>query len=183
MKQIRDRQSGLTLIELVVAMVVIAVATSTIILLVSDVTRRSADPMVQEQADAIAQSYVEEILLRPFCDPNDFASAVDCPTLCVSSGCTSCSGNTTNGVTMETRSTYDDICDYDGLTNTGAVDQNNNLIAGLEAYSVTVNVLDDATVSLNGLTGNAGQALLVNVAVSHPALPDTVRLSGFRANY
>ena len=183
MKRIMNSQSGMTLIELIVAMVVIAIATSTIMLLISDVTRRSADPMVQEQAHAIAQSYLEEIMLRPFCDPNDFASPVDCPTLCVSSACASCSGNTTDGVTIEDRSTYDDVCDYDGLTNNGATDQNNNLIAGLEAYTVTVNVVDDATANLNGLTGNAGQSVLVNVTLSHSALPGDIVLSGYRANY
>jgi len=46
-----------------------------------------------------------------------------------------------------------------------------------------VQVIDDNTAVLNGLTGNAGQVLRIDVDVGHPAMQETVQLSGFRTNF
>ena len=65
-----QRQQGTTLIELIIAMIIISVALSGILSVVNITTRHSADPVVQLQAVAIAESYLEEILLLPVLDPD-----------------------------------------------------------------------------------------------------------------
>ncbi len=147
----------MTLVELIVAIVVISIAVAGVLAALNQATRHGADPMVWEQAVAVAQSYLEEITLAAYADPD---------------GETGCGPET-----GETRATYDDVCDYNGLNDaSGAVDRNGNAITGLEAYNVQVSVADG---TLNGVTGRR-----IEVTVTHDALPDLqIRIAGWRMNY
>ena len=168
-----DRR-GFTLVELVIAIVVLSIGATTLLTLVLNTTRDSADPVIQEQAFAIAQSYMEEIFTLPFCDP-DFS--IDCRTDCTAANaCTACSLN------EGSRSLFDDICDYDGLTNTGAEDYYGP-IAGLSSYLVDVTVADSG-VTLNGLASASGQVVRVDVRVRHSGSPDlNATLRAYKANF
>lgn len=183
-----NRQRAATLIELVVTIVIVSIVVVTLVALTSQATGRSVDPMIQEQANAVAQAYLEEIMQKGFCDPDfdldsDPLTPLDCPVQCTSSVCQA-GGCRHSGSTQEAdRGLYDDICDYNGLTDSGAVDLNGNPVTGLDQYDIGVQVQDDNTVNLNGLLGDAGEAALITVIVSHPAMQDDVQLSGFRANY
>ncbi len=155
------QQAGLTLVELVLSIVVIGVAVSGSMLAIHLVTARSADPMLQHQASAIAEAYLEEVLARPFADPDDDSV---------------CSAPEAG------RSLYDDVCDYDGLDDAGARTQDGVAVAGLEPYRVRIAV--DPAASLNGLTGST-QVLRVDVRVTHQlaALGVDLTLSGYRTRY
>ena len=63
-------QGGLTLIELVVSIAVVGIALTGALLAIDQTTVRSADPMIQHQGSAIAEAYLEEILLKDFLDPD-----------------------------------------------------------------------------------------------------------------
>ncbi len=52
------RQSGATLIELVIAIVIISIAASTILMALSTSVTYSADPMIRHQAVALAEAYL-----------------------------------------------------------------------------------------------------------------------------
>lgn len=179
----RDR--GITLIELIISIVVIGVALAGVLSVMNLTTARSADPVLVEQANAIAQSYLEEVLLRPFCDPNDFS--IDCFADCSANACAACSGSTVEGGGAETRATFDDVCDYDGLTDTGATDQSGTPIASLASYVVQVSVDDDSDgngdACVNGLNASAGRCVRVDVSVAHTGGNVRVDLSGYRVNY
>ncbi len=151
----RLRQAGATLIELVVSIVIVGIAAGGVLLVFHQTVRHSADPMVLHQAVAIGEAYLEEILPKQFSDPDQPES-----------------GGPEAG---ETRPTYDDVNDYDGLTNVGALDQDNNPIVGLEAYTISV------TVGTQPLPGIAN-ALRVDVQVTGPNEVN-VTLSGYRTDY
>jgi MSHA pilin protein MshD len=178
-----QRQRGVSLLELLLAIVVIGIAATGALRWVWTNTQNSADPQMFQQANAVARSYLEEVLLRSFCDP-DFDPDADpvtlCPTDCVVSACSSCGGT---GLLQEgSRPLFDDVCDYDGLADAGVVDQTGAPVVGLGAFNVTVTV--DDSVTLNGLTGAAGQVVLVNVNVTHSGNQRVdVNLSGYRGNY
>ena len=178
---------GFTLIEIVISIVIVAIALSTLILLTAKSTERSVDPLYQIQANAIAQAYMEEIMQKSFCDPDwdsdgNPMTATDCPVNCVSSACSSCKGMG-SGWTTETRANYDDVCDYTGTDNP-PLDQNGVVFAtGLEDYSVTVNIDDGATATLDTLAGNNGEVVRIDVSVSNPGMRTDVQLSSFRANF
>lgn len=173
-----SHHNGVTLIELVIAIVVIGIGLAALLATIINMTARSADPVVQQQAVAIAQSYMEEILSQPFCDPNDFS--INCSTDCVASACGACSGSTAPGGGAEVRASYDDVCDYNSINNEPASDINGP-IASLSAYTVNVTV-DDTGVDLNGLLSNSGQVVRIDVDVTHNN-GLTTTLSGYKTNF
>lgn len=176
--------AGTTLVELVASIVIVAIAVFGLMLVVAGVTGRSADPLIEQQAGALAEAYLEEVRLAAFCDPDFLTPGQTCRTQCVTSACgaTGCGGG--NPVFNEgVRNLYDDICDYDGLVDAGARTRDNVIIAGLESYGITVNVRDDGiTLGAPALASSAGQVVRIDVTVSHPGLPADVVVSGFRAN-
>lgn len=164
------KQRAMTLIELIVSIVIIGAATLGVLSVMSFTTRHSADPMVQEQATLIAEAYLEEILLKPFLDPSPNTTQI-CPAAEVAG-----------------RINFDNICDYNGLTDVGARDQFNVPVTGLENYTVGVTVTGDATVQLgpaaNQITNTATvvRVLRIDVRVQGPRATDFT-LTGYRTNY
>jgi MSHA pilin protein MshD len=141
---------GATLIELVVAITIVAIAVTAILGAHAVAASRSADAMVRQQAVAVAESYLEEILLKSFADPD--------------------------GVENETpRSGWDDVKDYDGLVDVGARDQTGSPITALSGYRVAVVVT--ASGALTGVSSAASYR--VDVSVTGPG-GTTVTLSGYR---
>jgi len=146
-----DSQRGFTLVELVMAIVIISLALLGVIQVIIVTTTHSADAVVDRQALAIAEAYLEEILLKDFSDPG---------------------GGAESG-----RADYDNVVDYDGLSDSGARDQSGTAITGLTDYTVAVSVVAAALGSVP-----LGQAMMVTVSVSHP---NGINLSlvGYKTNY
>ena len=143
-------ECGATLIELVVSIVVIAIAASAVLGVLSRSVGRSADAMVLAQAVSVAEAYLEEISLKSYADPD----GVDGEAL---------------------RTDFDDVDDYNGLVDNGARDQFGAALAPLSAYTVTVTVATSA--ALAGVP--AADAERVDVQVTHPGNV-TVLLSGYK---
>jgi MSHA pilin protein MshD len=150
-------QQGLTLIELIVVMIVISVALVGVMSLINYTTRHSADPVLRHQAIAIAEAYMEEIVLKEFRDP-------DTGDVC----------STKEG----SRALYDNVCDYNGLVDIGAHNQNGQAITGLENYRVSVDVTQESF----GPAGETVPGLKVDVTVTDPA-GQSLRLSSYRVDY
>ncbi|MGI9237853.1 MAG: type IV pilus modification PilV family protein [Woeseiaceae bacterium] len=145
-----NKQAGVTLVELLVSIVIVSIAASGVLGLLSMTTAASADPMIRHQAAAIAEAYLEEIMLKPVVDPD--------------------------GADGEAaRADYDDLDDYDGLIDAGARDQFGLAIAGLNAYNVGVSVSPSS-----GLPSvPAADALRVDIVVTRGSDINFV-LSGYR---
>jgi MSHA pilin protein MshD len=133
-----SRQDGVTLIELVTSIVIVAIAVSAVLGTLTYASNSSADALVRNQSVAIANAYLEEILLKPYSDPD-----------------TTVTGE-------KDRTAMDDVTDYNVLSNVGARDQFDQAIPGLSNYTVNVQVTDetlngvptkrvDVTVTANGL--------------------------------
>ncbi len=148
------RQSAFTLIELLATIVVLAIAATALLSVFSGTVSKSADPVIRQQAITVAEAYMEEILRKAYQDP------VVAETGAAEGG--------------ETRASFNDVQDYNSLPDNQVRDQNNNPIAQLAAYSVTV--------AVNGAVFNGVNAMRVDVTVSHPAI-DNIALSAYRTNY
>ncbi|WP_170298946.1 prepilin-type N-terminal cleavage/methylation domain-containing protein [Massilia eburnea] len=61
-------QRGFTLVEMIIAMVIIAVGLAGVLGVLSRTAVSSTDPMVSKQMTAIAEGMMEEIQLKPFID-------------------------------------------------------------------------------------------------------------------
>ena len=66
----RSQQRGFTLIELIIFLVVVGAGLAGILTVMNNVVKSSADPMVRKQAIALADSILEEILLKSYADPD-----------------------------------------------------------------------------------------------------------------
>ena len=65
----RQCQAGVTLIELVIAITIVAIGVTSILGALAAASSHSADAMVQQQAVSVAQAYLDEILQRWVVDP------------------------------------------------------------------------------------------------------------------
>jgi len=147
------QQTGVTLVELLVSIVIVSIAVSGVLGVLSMTTAASADPMIRHQAAAIAEAYLEEIMLKPIDDPD--------------------------GIDGEaSRTDFDDLDDYDGLTDVGARDQFGAPMAGLASYNVGVAVSPSAGLPSVPLA----DALRVDVVVTHGVDINFV-LSGYRTRF
>ncbi len=147
------RQRGFTLVELVVAITLVAVAATTVLGAFATFASRSADALLQQQAVAIAQAYLDEITQRWVVDPN--------------------------GTPPNTgRGSWDLVDQYAGLTDVGARDQFGNAIPTLAGYTVSVAV--STTTALPGIAAAAARRIDVTVT-ANPGV--SVTLSGYRTNY
>ncbi len=178
-------QRGVTFVELVAAIVIIAVASLGLMLAVGAAVGRSADPMIETQAMTIARAYLEEASLAGFCDPEydpDGDSATGCRQECVASPCASGCGGTNFGAEAD-RAHYDDVCDYDGLADVGAHDRRGVALAELASFDVRVGIRESGvTLGSPALNSDAGQAVRIEVSVEHAGLAAPVVMSTWRSN-
>ncbi|MDM7323014.1 MAG: prepilin-type N-terminal cleavage/methylation domain-containing protein [Gammaproteobacteria bacterium] len=118
---------GFTLIELIVAIVVLAAGLAGIMLVFTQTVARSADPMLQQQAVALAEGYLDEILSK--------------------NNAPNCTANSGSG---PTRATWIAVGDYNGLDESPPTDILGTTLAGLENYRVQARAETD---TLAGVTG------------------------------
>lgn len=152
----RRRQSGINLIELLVSIVVISIACTGVLLVFAQTVRFSADPMIQTQALAIAEAYLDEILARPVVDPD----------------------GTNAG---ETRASYDNVGDYHGLSESPPRDQTGTIadFAPMDGQPDLAGYQVDVTVT-PGVAVNGVPMARVDVRVRYVPVVDFT-LTGFRA--
>lgn len=150
----RTRCRGVTLVELVVTIVVITAAVSAVLAIVSSTAARSAENVVQTQAVMIAESYLNEILAKPF--------GVDaCAPAC-------------------TRAQMAKVGDYANLVDVGVHDDSGAAVNGLGTYTVQVTVAASTLGAAPVVP--AAQSELVTVTVTPPSGAAVV-LSGYRTLY
>ncbi len=122
------QQAGFTIIELIVFIVVVSAGLAGILMVMDVSVKASADPMVRKQAMALADSVLEEVLLKSYDDPDGV------------------SGETT-------RATFDDVSDFDGIDETlatPATGKFTGLPALLNGYRIRITV--DGAATVGGVT-------------------------------
>jgi MSHA pilin protein MshD len=172
-------QTGLTLVELIIFIIIVGIGVAGIVMVYSVTIKSSADPQVRKQMLAIAEALLEEVEFKPFtfCDPDDPNAA----TATGASGCTGGAGGVNDESRLplgpdgsETRATFDNVGDYNGLVLPTASDINGNTIAG---YAASISVTQQ---SVEG-TIPLADSLRITVTVTHGS--DSLSLSGYRTRY
>src|SRR5262245_50379764 len=152
----RCAERGLTLIELLIAIIVIGIAVTGTLMLFNRSVRASADPMVRKQAVAIAESMLNEVMAQAFtyCDPQDAANtATPAPTSTASCTGGAAGSQDRGGAQLGPQPSsegrfnatdpFDNVGDYNGYLSNGVVygmDDGANRITALDGYSVGVSV-------------------------------------------
>jgi len=175
------RQSGVSLIELIVFIIVVSVGVAGLVSVMNPLVRFSADPMQTKQMAAIAESILNEVLHQPFtwCDPDDAAA-----TTALSYGDCANPQNATSAVPgTESRygagpgTAYDNVADYGGFSKANIDDA----AGGNAMTGYTANVAVAHNGAAFGLADNTA-ALAVTVTVSR-AGADDFSLTGYRFRY
>jgi MSHA pilin protein MshD len=137
MKQVMQR--GFTLIELIIFIVVVGAGMAGIMSVMTTTVKSSADPMLRKQTIAIAESLLNEILLKEYANPPDGYSGAD-------------------------RAQFDDVDDYNGyVTASGIVDIRGTATPGLTSYNISPAVVVATSTDLTGVS-----AKMVTVSVTGP---------------
>lgn len=172
-----NKQPGISMIELIVFILVMGIAFVGVMAVFINTQRYSADPMIRIKTVELAQSLMEEILLKAYDERTPLGGGcVDgmASTRCTSGRAASAAFGTDPGELN--RGAYDDVDDYHNLAYCGTggtanaactaacnplVDeQGNNIAADYPGFGVCIRVTYDG----NGINPGAGVAVLNNDA-------------------
>ena len=165
----RRQHHGFTLIEVIIFIVVVGAGLAGILSVMNRVVASSADPLITKQTVAVAESMLEEILLKEYCDPDTRSATAPpvCPARIAADQ-------------EATRDIYDDVDDYNGYTTTGGIVDLTCAPAGLPNYNITAVAVAVTTAAQNAAL-NAVGAKRVTVTVTGPQ--GAITLTGYRSNY
>lgn len=173
------RQCGISLIELIMFIIIVSIGVTALLAVFTTTTRKSADPMIQKQMLAIAESLLEEVEGKPFtyCDPDD-ANAASAASAAGCAATVEAMGPEAGETRTSTTTPFDNVNDYGpSLTINPITDVTGTAIAGLGAYSATIAV---AAAALG--TVPATDSLQITVTVTGPGNNSLV-LQGYRTRY
>jgi MSHA pilin protein MshD len=155
-------QRGATLVEVVLFIVIVSIALSSVVNLLAVSSLRSSDPVLTRQSLAIAESLLQEILSQPAgnTDPDGGADTLGPE-----------AGESRTSTTLP----FDNANDYDGYVMNGVVNADGSAVPALAAYSARVAVRAQG---FDGIPSDWGWLVTVNVTA-----PDgsTLAVSGFKA--
>ena len=166
-------QSGFTLIEMVITIVVISIALSAMLGAFSGAMSHSADPLWQNKTIKLAQLYLDEILSKRF-DENSPVGGVpaNASTSCASIGADA----------AEVRATYDDVDDFHNMTNLRPVGANGALDVSYDNYLIAVEVACDDVGGAVNSSGSDIHAKRIKVSVTPPG-QSTMVFYAYKGNY
>lgn len=175
------RQHGVTLVELIVAIVVISVGLLGILSAFNVSVRGSADPMLTKQLVSIAEALLEEVQQAPFtyCDPDDPKAETATSSAIGGTGCAALSEGVVMGPEAGDVRPFDNVNDYNGFNALPITDIAGAAIPGLAGYAANIAVVP---VALNGIAAASGDALRITVTVTAPN-GQTFLLDGFRTRF
>ncbi|MBV1879276.1 MAG: hypothetical protein KUG79_16660 [Pseudomonadales bacterium] len=169
------RAVGATLVELVITIVILAIALVSLAMTVSFASSHSADSMVQVKVVELGQAYLEEILTKRFDENSPLGGIPACTPSATVCG--------TIGNESETRSNFNDVDDYDGLSENPPRDSLGIVRSGYVGYQVDISVayMTTAEIAAYGLDDQT-DAKLVRVIVS-PPVGSGIEFSAYKGNF
>ncbi len=166
---------GFTMIELVITIVIMAIALVSLAMTVSFSARHSADSMIQVKLVELGQAYLEEILTRRF-DENSPVGGIPA---CFPAG-TTCGAL---GAESESRSEYDDVDDYAGLDESPPRDSLGNARSNYVGYRVVIDVAYMSAAELTAYSlDDATDGKLITATV-YPPSGKAVVFSAYKGNF
>ncbi len=169
-------QRGFTLIELIVTIVVTAIALTGLGVGLLTASRNSVDPVISMRAATLAQAYLDEILSKRFDEQNGIGGVTRCneagqPTCSIAMGAD----------TGETRATYDDVDDYNGLNESPPRDAFGNNETLYDGFRVQITVNYDAGFS-GGFAIPQNAVKKISLRISAP-IAGEFTFAAYRGNF
>ena len=162
--------AGFTLVEMVMAIVIISVGLAGVLLALNTAVKSSADPLVHKQMLAAAEEMMEEVLLKPFAPPEagfeqtNSAWPVNC------------------GTAAAARHLFDDVSDYSNYATNSVCNIDGDPVDGLGAYSLQV-AIEAASLGSAATGGvvDGSKVKKIKVKVTHGT--ESISLNGWRTWY
>ena len=169
-------QSGVTLVELVVTIVILGIAIVPLTMTLSFSASHSADSMIEVKVIELGQAYIEEILSKRYDENSAQGGAPPCSSSGVACG-------TIGAESGETRPLFDDVDDYHGVDDQPPLDSLGSARLGYDRFRVEVEVSysDASEVAAYGLDSTVdAKKILVRV---HPPVGTAVTFDVYRSNF
>ena len=194
-------QAGFTLIEVIVGIVVLAIALTLITAVLGPLSQKSTEPWHQVRAAELGHSFLNEVMARSFdessdrsggayrCDATSEPGAIPCTTPVLNNGQYRFPKDPLGciGASCESRDNFDDVDDFDGFTATGDAITNIlglNLTGLYNGYQVAIDVVYDGDFDNNPNEGGAAERLAkrITVTVTTPG-GQQFRFAAYRSNW
>ncbi|ALS34224.1 MSHA pilin protein MshD [Pseudoalteromonas translucida KMM 520] len=175
------KHKGFTLIELIVGIVMFAIALSIITALIAPQAQKSAEPIVALRASEFGQSLMNEIQSKSFDEHSDRSAPFRrCGETTL--GAEPCTVAADFGPdNSETRTSYNDVDDYIALTGQPITNSLGILLPQYSGFSLVVKVQYDS--DFNDATSNDGTTFKrITIEVTSP-LGEVYGFSAYKGNY
>lgn len=181
----KRRQTGVSMIELVLFIVIVGIAAAGVLMVMVQGNKASTDPQLRKQAVSIAEAVLEEIQLARFtyCDPADDNAYVATST-------DDCSVPERVGPESGNERPYDNVNDYVSVyaqeQSFPLVDLNKNPAGDLTPYTAFLTITPESlgvgagTIASDG-SANQTEVLRIRVRVRYAS--EDVVLDGYRTRY
>jgi len=173
------KSKGFTLVEIIVAMVALAISMSVILSLIVPAEQQSADQLHQIKAAELGQSMLDEILGRAFDDNSDMVGG---HWRCDEEGRPACTDEGDFGPDLDElttdRNSFDDVDDYHGFEEQVNA-TNDTLDSGYDSFSIAIDV------QYKGLELNLANNKLakrITVTITTP-LGSAISFSAYKSNF
>jgi MSHA pilin protein MshD len=177
------RQDGISLVELVMFIAIVAVGLAGVLSVMNTSTAHSSDPLLRKQASAIAEALMEEVSLMPFttCDPDGFDPGTKACTQPEAFGPETEMGEARGHATTP----FDNVNDYNGfsLTGGGADIGGGAGIVVPAGYTARVAVASASGFGPGGAAIADADVLQITVTVTIDSTGDAIALDGFRTRF
>lgn len=189
-------QQGVTLIELIIAIVVLGIAAVGILTALGRTTVLNVDPLLRAQSLSLAQSFMDEVSSKPFYRPENDPTldpSLDADLTC-DTEVSDFSDSRYSSANGAGELIFVAICDYHGYSsdnendgaggifpaNYASVDEE---ITALSAYSVSINIDTGNDIDQEPFTALDDECVLrIRVEVTDPS-GSTTRLANYRTSY
>ncbi|MBG9990064.1 MULTISPECIES: type II secretion system protein [unclassified Pseudoalteromonas] len=176
---------GFTLIELIIGIVMFAIALSIITALIAPQAKKSAEPIIALRASEFGQSLMNEIQSKSFDEHSDRSAPFRrCgETTLGAEPCTAEGdlGVDNLGAGLETRTSYNDVDDYIALSNQPITNSLGEVLSQYSDFNLVVTVEYDS--DFNELTINDGTTFKrITIEVTSP-LGEVYGFSAYKGNY
>jgi MSHA pilin protein MshD len=176
---------GFTLIELIIGIVMFAIALSIITALIAPQAKKSAEPIIALRASEFGQSLMNEIQSKSFDEHSDRSAPFRrCGE--ISLGAEPCTAEGDLGAddlaaSLETRTSYNDVDDYIALSNQPITNSLGEVLGQYSDFNLVITVEYDS--DFNELTINDGTTFKrITIEVISP-LGEVYGFSAYKGNY
>lgn len=186
-----SRQQGMTLIEMVLTIAILAVALTGLTVMIQGGLSRSSDTLLEVRAVALAQSYLDEILSRRFDEQSQSNGIPPCRATA-----RPCTVEGSFGSDGETRATYDDVDDYHNLVEGDGEanplrDSLGTTRVGYDNFRVAVSVRylnlgvgeEEENLAQASELNDQYDAKLVTISVRHRSMTQDLVFSAYKSNF